>query len=1432
MRLIYLLLTFIVLHFNTSPLKAQSANEFQQIRDQIYSSFQGNIYIPYLDQNANYLLTILNNQGAYTDINYSDKSQTIWKPGDHLSRTALLAKAYSNPASSHFNSSQLLAIITQSLEYWLSLNPAPSSTNWYYYAISVPKDIGNTLICLRKSPTGISQTLENSMIQWMTKGIPITTSPSKDGSNLIDVATHYIMRASLLEDEAIMNQAVNAVSNSIEITTGEGVQADNSFRAHGPQLYMYGYGSVFLAGITSIAQYVANTSYQIAPSKIAIMSNFIRNGYIQASRGRFTDFNVYNRGISRPNSGRVEIGQIERFKTVDLAIYSNYYDNVIARMNGTQPPGSNVEPKHIHYWRSDYTVHHRPAFMMGVRAVSNRTVKAENGNGENLKGYYMTDGATYIAVNGNEYDGIYPVWDWNKLPGTTVPELTSFPLRPSWGANPGSASFVGGVSDGSYGVSTYAMNDYNTKAKKSWFFFDKEIVCLGSDISSLAPQPINTTVNQSLLDGNVTIKTNSGVQTLSNGSYTYNNNLQWVLHDSIAYFFPNNGSINLQSQAQTGTQKSINSGYSDTPITKNVFKMWFPHGTNPSKRKYAYKVVPGIPDVNALNAYNPANVEILANTDSVQAVRNLQLNMWQLVFHHRGTFSSNGVSITVDKPCLLILKNIHTTEIDVVASDPNQSEKQLLIGLQTPFIQTKKQLNLTLPTQSMSGSSVAGIINLNSDDYVDPGLEINSTVTAIADAYVHDGSNADTNFGTTIAMPIKQDEIGYNRQIYLKFNSAGIQKPVSKAILRMYVTQANTTANTTQWDLHKTSTFNWLEEEITWNNKPSVTHRISTRQGVNTQGYIDWDITQAINTLTDGEIISLRISSSQPGTSTDASMAARENSNENFHPTILIENKDVFTEERLPIADSWVRSGSHADKNYGAAGYTVVQTSGTDINNSYFKFNLKGYNKKNIDATLRLYNNTNVNANWSVKHITDSDWEEGPGNFEGNSTTGITWNNAPNDGNIITGFSGQANEGYVYFNVSSLVKSLPPDSIITLQVSSPSGVYTSFASRNNTNVNRRPSLIINSNKPEPLSEIQRFSITADAFVRGGTYATDNYGSTNVLTVKNESNNNFTREAYIKSNLTNISPFAKKFVLRIYVAYAGVTINTNYWDIYSVADNSWTETTLNWNNKPQAGDLISSNQGTASGNYIDFDITDYVISLINSGANLRTLDQMLSFKIVARTVGSTSDASFSSKESGNPNLRPLIITYGDDTPPLPVTYVGISGHRQENGSIRVSWATISEINHKHFEIERSEDGKTFSNIGTVKSPIRQQVNNDYIFDDIEFAKSYPFPLYYRIKQIDLNGHFEYSPIISVAGNQNARITFGPNPSQGQITIILPVQPSTPLDFRLVDLNGAQLMNRTLFNTKENIDLSSLPKGIYFGIITHIDGSKETLKMILN
>ena len=99
----------------------------------------------------------------------------------------------------------------------------------------------------------------------------------------------------------------------------------------------------------------------------------------------------------------------------------------------------------------------------------------------------MSDGCTNIVTQGNEYANIFPAWNWRRIPGTTAPQLDTIPMAASDWQTRGTSTFAGGVSDSIYGVSAYAyMDNYagvNTGAKKAWFFFDNEVVCLGSGIN-------------------------------------------------------------------------------------------------------------------------------------------------------------------------------------------------------------------------------------------------------------------------------------------------------------------------------------------------------------------------------------------------------------------------------------------------------------------------------------------------------------------------------------------------------------------------------------------------------------------------------------------------------------------------------------------------------------------------------------------------------------------------------------------------------------------------------------------------------------------------------------------------------------------------------------------------------------------------------------
>jgi len=96
--------------------------------------------------------------------------------------------------------------------------------------------------------------------------------------------------------------------------------------------------------------------------------------------------------------------------------------------------------------------------------------------------------------------------------------------------------------------------------------------------------------------------------------------------------------------------------------------------------------------------------------------------------------------------------------------------------------------------------------------------------------------------------------------------------------------------------------------------------------------------------------------------------------------------------------------------------------------------------------------------------------------------------------------------------------------------------------------------------------------------------------------------------------------------------------------------------------------------------------------------------------------------------------------------LPVTLLFFKGENKENKYSNLTWETALEINNSGFKIERSLDGINFDSIGWVSGHVNSTVSNSYFFNDYSIQRGNIY--YYRLKQVDLDGNFEYSDIISV------------------------------------------------------------------------------------
>jgi chondroitin AC lyase len=627
----------------------------------------------------------LNADGSWADINYTDAQY------DPLKRIKDMATAFIRPSNKLYNDAGLHAALVKSLQNWLDKNP--KNKNWWYNDIFYPQAIGQTLILMRNAKTQLPVELENALIKRMIRRLK-----TGDGANTSDEALHYLYRACLTKNKATLDSAAKYLFEPIAIADGkEGVQADGSYYQHGKQQAIASYGRVFAGNSVNAAFYLRDTKYALPKDQLAILVDYLKNTFLKTVRGSFYDFNVRGRGISRKDSLSSGMGgMVAKIKLFDPE-NAAYWDASVKRTSGAEPSSYKIIPTHNQFWKSGYTLHLRPAYTFSVQTASTRTLRTERGNNENILGKFLPDGATNIQRSGSEYANLMPVWEWDKIPGTTsrdYPDDNGATVLKDWGI-PGTTKFVGGVSDGVYGVSCYDLNYDSVQAKKAWFFFDKEVVCLGAGINSNAKENITTTINQAWSRGDVFS---------SNGAQVNGKSEIWAVHDSIGYIFPQGGNLEISNNAQTGSWYRINYFQSKTELKHNVFKIWLNHGKNPQNASYQYIVIPGV-DAAGLKKYNRSMIQILKNTDELQAVKHTGVDMLQAVFYKAGTLVANGLSLQVDQPCTVYIKDLNGKSPTLYIADPAQENATIKVLLKLPGLSKSKSMNCNLPTGAFAGAT-------------------------------------------------------------------------------------------------------------------------------------------------------------------------------------------------------------------------------------------------------------------------------------------------------------------------------------------------------------------------------------------------------------------------------------------------------------------------------------------------------------------------------------------------------------------------------------------------------------------------------------------------------------------------------------------------------------------------------------------------------
>ena len=182
-----------------------------------------------------------------------------------------------------------------------------------------------------------------------------------------------------------------------------------------------------------------------------------------------------------------------------------------------------------------------------------------------------------------------------------------------------------------------------------------------------------------------------------------------------------------------------------------------------------------------------------------------------------------------------------------------------------------------------------------------------------------------------------------------------------------------------------------------------------------------------------------------------------------------------------------------------------------------------------------------------------------------------------------------------------------------------------------------------------------------------------------------------------------------------------------------------------------------------------------------------------------------------------NIYQWMLQFSRGSVVLPITGLSLNVTKQNTGAL-LTWKTYSENYNKGFEIERSADGNSFDSIGFVSSHSLGGAGASYGFTD---AAPLNGKNYYRLKQQDLDGSVNYSPIEFIDFTNTASITIYPNPASSFLNINT-THAFTNAQLIIRNTNG-QTVKQSLLNGNNSIpvSISNLPPGIYSAEIKETD-----------
>ncbi|WP_345801582.1 polysaccharide lyase family 8 super-sandwich domain-containing protein [Microbacterium sp. AZCO] len=573
-------------------------------------------------------------------------------------RVVAMATAVRTPGSALSDDPDLLAD-TISVAEWLNAyrynTTRAKDAEWWYWEIGIPMEVNDLTSLLFDDLTADQRS------RYLAAVARFTPHPSRTGANLAWSSWVVALRGVLAKEPAKIDEAMSGLRPALlDTTSGDGFHPDGSFVQHDRFAYTGGYGLSMLDTVSRLYLLVDGSPWERTDAAYLSYYDRIESSYAPVMWCGDLLADVRGREIARAGSTDGSAGAIAQASALRLADTAPSAARAVIRARAKQwlecsdgtassveAIGARADVVRARLLLADASVapatpgaggavaldgmdrfvssNARAAF--SVSMSSSRIGGFESINGENLRGWYTGDGMTSLRLGtGGQFDGGY--WatvNPYRMPGTTEDTMRRASAEGSSYVSP--ESFAGSLAtpDRATGIAAMRYDAYrnNLTAKKTWFAFDDEIVCVGVDIRSSGMSGYGwdgaTTRVETVIDNRLA-RTSDAALVVDGASIardtSANRTATWAAvtgpGESVGYYFPRRTSVTALDETRSGSWAAINSlSGSSATVTGRYLTLVTSHGRNPAGAGYEYVLLPGATAAETASYAQRPGIQIL-----------------------------------------------------------------------------------------------------------------------------------------------------------------------------------------------------------------------------------------------------------------------------------------------------------------------------------------------------------------------------------------------------------------------------------------------------------------------------------------------------------------------------------------------------------------------------------------------------------------------------------------------------------------------------------------------------------------------------------------------------------------------------------------------------------------------------------------------------